>query len=282
MGRSSSLQAFTLDDFEARSGSATSILRTIAGLYLRHLPAAPPRTDIVDLTTAAGVNQAAAQTAITRLIDRGLLLPAGSGHLRISDHAQAMFARGNQRIFTPRQMGEGDRWTLVTYSLPETQRPLRHQLRKHFTQLGGGLVSSGLWIFPQYLHAEVLEVLDSLQVRQNTTLFDTDKPHFARSALDSAQEWWDLDRLSSLHRGFIEAVAEMDRISRDPAHSYRCYVRLIDAWRAIPYLDPGLPTSMLPENWPGVHSRELFLTLSDTHRQAARFFVDHRLKLPPG
>lgn len=271
------MDAFTLDDFESRSGSATSILRTIAGLYLRHASSPVSRTRVLTLATSAGVGQAAAQTAITRLADRGLLQTPQDGMVSISSPALAMFARGTRRIFTPRQMSADDQWVLVTYSLPESMRPVRHQLRKHFSQLGGGQVSAGLWIFPEYLHAEVLEVLVSLEVRQNATLFVTGRPEFAHSAAAAAGSWWDLQKLGKRHEDFIATVAHLGIESGSPAHSYCCYVTLIDAWRAIPYLDPGLPESMLPKEWPGQRSRELFLALSAAHQQAAQDYADHLL-----
>jgi phenylacetic acid degradation operon negative regulatory protein len=40
------------------------------------------------------------------------------------------------------------------------------------------------------------------------------------------------------------------------------YVRGIDLWRPIPYLDPGLADSVLPSGWPGHDSEELFAALS--------------------
>lgn len=279
MARNNRLAAFTLDDFDVRSGSATSILRSIAGLYLRGAPTAVARTQVVRLAIAAGVSQSAAQTSITRLVDRGLLQVEPQGKVFVSKPAQAMFSRGDRRIFSPRQMDDGDQWTLVAYSLPESLRPVRHQLRKYFSQLGGGLVSSGLWIFPHYLNAEVVEVLASLQVRKNATLFVTGEPEFAHSAPVSARAWWDLDKLQELHTDFIAAVSLLDPTSWGEAESYRCYVRLIDAWRAIPYLDPGLPPAMLPSSWPGSQSRELFLSLSDAHRLPAQKYATKLLDL---
>lgn len=290
MAQSSQLAAFALDDFESRSGSATSILRTIAGLYLRHARTSVTRSQAVTLAGAAGIGAAAAQTALSRLVERGLLESAGESQLTVSTPARTMFARGNRRIFIPRQMGAADRWLLVTYSLPETMRSVRHQLRRHFSQLGGGLVSSGLWIFPEYLQSEVHQVLDGLQARPWATLFVTDHPQTTLSPLEAASAWWDLGKLGQRHEAFIATVSEFDRRSIDGEESYRCYVALIDAWRAIPYLDPGLPPTMLPVHWPGRESRELFSGLSEVHREPAQRYAEqvlaptdsstHRIVLP--
>lgn len=273
MAPANSLAAFALDDFESRFGSAASVVRTIAGLYLRHQSAPIPRPRIIELACAAGISSPAAQTAISRLIERGLLETVQSGELTVTVPAKAMFARGNRRIFTPRHMSNADRWVLVAFSVPESLRALRHQLRKHFIQLGGGLVSAGLWIFPEYLHAEVLEVLNALKARTYATLFVTQTPQYPGDAHQAAAQWWDLAKISKLHHAFLTATAGLDATSADERIAYRSYVTLIDAWRAIPYLDPGLPETMLPEDWPGQESRQRFLEISGSYEGRARRYA---------
>ncbi|TAP25968.1 PaaX family transcriptional regulator C-terminal domain-containing protein [Arthrobacter sp. S41] len=277
MATNSALTAFSLDDFEARSGSATSIVRTITGLYLRENSDLVSRNVLLELALAAGISAPSAQTAISRLIDKQVLESSAASMLRVPDSAQAMFERGIRRIFTPRQMSETDQWCLVSYSLPETMRSLRHQIRKHFQQLGGGLVSAGLWIFPEYLREEVTAVLIALDARQQATLFTTSQPHFPISAHHSAQQWWDLARLGSLHEDFLDSTTDLDPKAQDPATAYRGYVVMVDAWRKLPYLDPGLPAYMLPAQWPGLASRDRFLTLSQAFRDTAGQFASSTL-----
>lgn len=275
----SSLAAFVLDDFESRTGSAASVVRTIAGLYLRHETTPVPRPRIIEMARAAGVSTPAAQTAVSRLIDRGVLETAGPAALSVTTPAMAMFARGNRRIFTPRRMEHTDRWVLVAFSLPEALRATRHQLRKHFIQLGGGLVSAGLWIFPEYLQSEVLEVLEALDARNYATLFISETFDHPGSAREASTQWWDLDKLAKLHRSFLAATAGLDATSIDAEDAYLGYVVLIDAWRAIPYLDPSLPEHMLPDNWPGQESRERFVEISAAFQDRAAAHAEHLLRL---
>ena len=273
MASSTSLTALSLDDFEARCGSATSIIRTITGLYIRHEKTPVARTRIVELAHAAGVSVPAAQTAISRLIDREVLEAAQSSTLRVSSAAQQMFERGTRRIFTPRQMSGSDPWCLVAYSLPETLRSVRHQVRKHFLQLGGGTLGSGLWIFPEYLREEVSAVLNALGAREHATLFTAQQPYFPGTPQQAAGQWWDLERLGTLHRAFLESTASLDSSDIAPPSAYRGYVTMVDSWRALPYLDPGLPEFMLPAHWPGDESRERFLALSTAFQESALLFA---------
>lgn len=277
MATNSQLTAFTLDDFDARSGSAASIIRTIAGLYLRHEVSPVARGKVIDLACAAGISVSTAQTAVSRLIDRGIFDVAPGSQLRVPAPAQEMFARGNRRIFVPRQMDEDEQWCLVAYSLPESLRPLRHQLRKHFLHLGGGLVSAGLWIFPAHLHDEVLQILEVLGARQHATVFLASCPDYPGGPQQAAQRWWDLEKLSAMHQTFLSGTDHLSLSAQDPEVSYLSYVVLIDAWRALPYLDPGLPSSMLPADWPGIPSRERFLSASAIFSGPAAQFVQDLL-----
>jgi phenylacetic acid degradation operon negative regulatory protein len=40
-------------------------------------------------------------------------------------------------------------------------------------------------------------------------------------------------------------------------------VRVLTAWRRLPFLDPGLAPELLPRGWPGVRAAELFFALRD-------------------
>jgi phenylacetic acid degradation operon negative regulatory protein len=41
------------------------------------------------------------------------------------------------------------------------------------------------------------------------------------------------------------------------------------AWRELPFLDPGLPTSLLPDDWPAAEALRLFVEISARLRAPA-------------
>ena len=61
------------DDADLRSGSATSLLRTIIGCYLRRLGGWIASAALMELMTTVGVDHARTRTAILRVRDKGLL-----------------------------------------------------------------------------------------------------------------------------------------------------------------------------------------------------------------
>ncbi|MFD4992550.1 PaaX family transcriptional regulator C-terminal domain-containing protein [Cellulosimicrobium cellulans] len=263
-----------LDDLDSRPGSTTSLLRTVVGLYLRDLGGTVAVAELVELLGALGVAPGGARSAISRVKAKGLLVPEtvdGRAAYRLAADAGPMLDRGDRRIFAYRQQGDDDPWCLVSYSLPEERRDVRHQLRRHLAWIGAGSVADALWIAPGHLVDEVEEILAALDVRDAATVFVAGRPRVAGAFADVAARWWDLDRVAALHRAFLAqhgasrpgrgtvpdgapAAAE-DGTPRD---AFARWVRAVDDWRPIPYADPGLPPSALPADWPGAASVALF------------------------
>jgi len=269
-----------LDDFDSRPGSATSLLRTIVGAYLRELGGRASIAALIRLLGAVGVSESHARTAVLRVSRKGLLLPGGNADYVLNRGAVPMLENGDRRIFTFRQMGDGDPWCLISFSIPETHRAERHQLRRQLTWIGCGTVSSALWICPGFLMGEVEGILDELGLRRYATLFETATPQPAGSLADAVAEWWDLPALEALHRGFLEATAGFVPTPADEpgAVAFAAWIRTLDEWRVIPYRDPGLPPSALPTEWPGFASvarfEDLMSRFSDAGLTFARSVAD--------
>jgi phenylacetic acid degradation operon negative regulatory protein len=54
-------------------------------------------------------------------------------------------------------------------------------------------------------------------------------------------------------------------------------VRQLDAWRRIPFHDPGLPAGALPADWPGTAAWALFGELTERLRPLALEHVGARV-----
>ena len=278
-----------LDDLDSRPGSTTSLLRTVVGLYVRDLGGAVAVADLVELLGALGVEPGGARSAVSRVKAKGLLVPEAVGEragYRLAPEAGSMLERGDGRIFTYRQQGDDDPWCLVSYSLPEERRDVRHQLRRHLAWIGAGSVADGLWIAPGHLVDEAEEILAALDVRGAATVFLAGRPRVAGAFADVAARWWDLDRIAALHRAFLAGHGAsraglgsppdgVPSAAEDgsPRAAFARWVRAVDDWRPIPYADPGLPPSALPADWPGTTSVALFDDLRTDLAAGAREHV---------
>lgn len=275
---------------DSRPGSTTSLLRTVIGLYLRDAGGWMSTRHIIALMEALGVTAAVSRTALSRLKKKEIVLPQlrhGVPGFAVTEGAAAMLARGDRRIFNPRLMSAADRWCLVSFSIPETEREKRHQLRRRLHWIGCGTVAAGLWICPDSLREEVEEILEDLELRGMATVFVTATPLVGGSLREAASEWWDLDAVAELHRDFIRHHgsaaddAGPDNSSGDgpaSAETFARYVRCIDRWRVIPYLDPGLPAEFLPEDWPGMAGIALFERLGAAYSRPSAAFVRRTLE----
>jgi phenylacetic acid degradation operon negative regulatory protein len=265
-----------LDDFDSRPGSATSLLRTFVGSQLRQLGGWISSADLVRIMGALGVPANGARSAIARVKLKGLLVAEvvnGRQGYRLNPEAVPMFQRGDRRIFSFRQQREDDNWCLISFSIPESRRDVRHQLRRRLGWIGCGMVATGLWICAAALKDEVLEILDDLDLRECATLFIAERPDAGRSLADAAAQWWDLERLHTLHERFLAQHAAQVGPAASDAEVFARYIHALDQWRVIPYLDPGLPDSALPAGWPGYASLQLFGGISRSLAARAHAFA---------
>jgi phenylacetic acid degradation operon negative regulatory protein len=269
-----------LDDFDSAPGSTTSLLRSIVGTSLRRLGGWIAVADLIALMAAIDVPETRTRTALSRVKAKGLLEAEGRHGVpgyRLPEAAVAMLERGDRRIYSPHSMGKDGRWCLISWSVPEEKRDLRHQLRRRLTWIGCGSVSAALWICPDYLTEEVEEILADLGLSRNAVLFIADEPRGPRPPREAVADWWDLDSIRARHDAFLAAhEAEVLALGPEPAlpQAFSVWIRSLDSWRTIPYLDPGLDLELLPEDWPGQRSVPIFHELRDRIRPLAHAYVE--------
>ena len=252
-----------LHDADIRPGSATSLLRTIIGCYLRRLGGWISSAALMELMTTVGVNQTGTRTAILRVRSKGILTTEvrdGRAGYALEPAALPRLARGDRRIYSPRAMNVSDRWCLISYSLPESQRQLRHQLRRRLSWIGCGTVSAALWICPEYLTREVEDILTDLGVGEEAVIFLASEPRLDGGLERAVAQWWDLPAIAARHQEFLSAYGSVAD-SLTPRQAFASWMGCLDAWRVIPYVDPGLPLAWLPADWPGNRSIPLFADL---------------------
>jgi len=266
-----------LDDMDSRPGSATSLMRTIIGLYLRQIGGWISIANLVELMAQLDVSASAARTAVTRLKSKELLRPRAVGGVagyEANSDAVPMLEGGDRRIFSPRTMSSDDAWCLISFSIPEPRREARHQLRRRLHWIGCGTVSPALWICPDFLRNEVEDILADLELRECATLFRTDRPLVGGELKSAIARWWDLGALESLHRRALGELGQLISAGpTDPGEAFARYVRGVDAWRVIPYLDPGLAPDLLPAEWPGRDSGRAFDELATLYRESSEAYL---------
>jgi len=264
---------------EVLAAQPRALIVTIFGLYAREAGGWLSIAALIRLMAELSVDEPAVRSAISRLKLRGLLEPRREGGLAgygLSGRGSEILAEGDRRIFQRPRASSSEGWLLAVFSVPEQERARRHALRSRLAWLGFGTVSAGVWIAPAQLAGETRDVLAAGGLSSYVSLFTAGCLAYG-DVREKVGQWWDLDRLEQLYQAFTDSAAPVLAYwqdgADDPGRAFADYVRVLTAWRRLPFLDPGLPPELLPSDWHGSRAAELFLQLRACLGEQAREHV---------
>lgn len=266
------------DDGGTRAAQPRQLIVTVYGLYSRDDGGWLSVARLIRLLADLGVDEPAVRSSISRLKRRGILTARrhdGAAGYELSDDARAILREGDDRIFRRRRATTGDGWMLAVFSVPESERHKRHVLRSQLTRLGFGTAAPGVWIAPAHLHEATAEMLTRLELDVYADLFRGDHLAFGDLAA-KVRTWWDLDELEHLYGEFLDTHGPVLRCRTgedDGRRAFAEYVRVLTDWRRLPYLDPGLPEELLPDDWIGIRAADVFFALRSRLEAPARAHV---------
>jgi phenylacetic acid degradation operon negative regulatory protein len=248
------------------SARPRSLLMTFFGAFVRDLGGWVAVADLIGLMAGLDLDEQAVRSAVSRLKRRGVVVAerrGGAAGYRLTGEALAILEAGDARIFG-RPAAAAPEWLLVSSSIPEAQRAQRHRLRTRLEWLGLGTVAPAVWIGPAHVEPEVRALVAEFGLAERVELFRAEHAGFT-AASDALARWWDLDAIAAEYARY---VAEWEP-ALALAPSFAGYVRQLDAWRRIPFHDPGLPPEALPADWPGEHAWAVFAALEARGREPA-------------
>lgn len=245
-----------------RPGSPGSLIVSFAGSYLRELGGWIAVADLIRCLRGVQLTEPSVRQALVRLKSRGFLESArrdGVAGYQLTDAGLQDLVTGDRRIFRRWTATEQDGWALAVFSVPESDRHLRHQLRTELTWLGFGTVSAGVWVAPRPLAEPTRRVLAAADLDRFVTWFGAQ--HLTE--IDVAS-WWDLAALRTQYETFVQRHSgDLMELDLTDDQAFARYLRLIDDWRMFPRLDPGLPENLLPPDWPATTAWQIFATLHE-------------------
>ncbi|MFV6032124.1 PaaX family transcriptional regulator C-terminal domain-containing protein [Streptomyces sp. NPDC056264] len=283
----------------AEQHTPRSLIVSLYGAYGRTPDGSPmPVAALIRLLAVLGVDAPSVRSSVSRLKRRGLLLPGrtadGAAGYALSDDARRLLDDGDRRIYARTEPKLSEGWVLAVFSVPEAERHKRHLLRSRLARLGFGTAAPGVWIAPARLYDETRNALERLELSPYVDLFRGDHLGYAATA-GAVARWWDLPAIARLHEDFLAAHEPVLRAWRAapagadaPGHTaapgdttapgdaeaaYRDYLLVLDSWRRLPYADPVLPAELLPDDWPGRRSAEVFTALHELLRDRGAEFV---------
>ena len=184
--------------------STQNAVVTLLGEFWRYSPSlSVPSAALVDLLASMDVSAPAARAALSRLSRKGTLDVSRSGRNTGYSLSPAVAATIPASEMLTMTFGQHDRewdgdWTVIVFSIPETQRDQRQALRDWLRWLGFGPARDGVWISP---HADL-----ELTKRTLTGLLPPDGLTFRSAHLSGTIEpfdVWPLAEIRDLYRTFI-------------------------------------------------------------------------------
>lgn len=251
------------------------LIVTVFGRYVRAHGGVIQVADLIEMMAVLGADASAVRSAVSRLKRRGVLVSIRSGGgaaYRLAESLEGVFSAGDHRIFEDRRAQASDPWLLASFSVPERERPLRHQLRKLLQRLGFGQVSGGLWIAPGRIADETRTALRGAGLDGYVELFLGDRVS-DEPLVQAVRRWWDLPAIEPMYRGFIDGFRPVLTAEETDQEAFALHVGVITQWRRLTYLDPGIPLELLPEGWVGLEAERLFAELHQRLEPAAERFV---------
>ncbi|MGY1710805.1 PaaX family transcriptional regulator C-terminal domain-containing protein [Geodermatophilus sp. SYSU D00758] len=241
------------DSADPRTKPQDLLLALAGALVLdRHDQPIPTRV-FLDVLAGLGVGADATRSTLARLTERGLLVRHQEGRVAsyaLTGAARALLREGRDRVESPDPFRRaGEEWTLLSFSLPESRRDLRHRLRARLAWAGFGCLRDGLWIAPGHVDLDrVVPDADGADLQLDgflaTPAPGTDVARFVRRA-------WDLEDLRREHEEFARRWSGPLPGDGDPV---ALFTRLGAHWIRLLRLDPALPERHLPEDWPAGRS----------------------------
>ncbi|GGM91718.1 PaaX family transcriptional regulator [Thermopolyspora flexuosa] len=247
-----------------------SLLLSFLGLYVLGRDIAVYSGSVIEVFARLGVSEEAVRSTLTRMVKRDLL--ARHRHKRrtyfgLTARSTAVLEDGSRRIW---ETGAVNRdwdgtWTLVGFSLPASERSLRHDLRSQLTWAGFGPLQSGLWVAAGTKDVvamlEDLGLDDEVTVLQARALKPTESADIVRKAFDTAQ-------IAERYRAFLDRWDRPDPLS-DAVDDLARQLFLFGDWLQVLRRDPLLPAEHLPPDWPAIRAETVFRHLASRYGPTA-------------
>ncbi|MCH6231478.1 PadR family transcriptional regulator [Microbacterium sp. CFH 31415] len=223
---------------------------------------------LIGALESAGVAASAVRTNLDRMVRSGVLERTRLGReigFLLTPHGSEVLREASVRVNGPAPFEpQSDGWTVVTFTVPEHLRDLRHRLRAALTWSGFALLRDGMWIAPGAvdLAAALGAIIPDLPPTSVNAFSAAELDGFPMT--ETVRLAWDVEAIRTAHHEFIAHWEHDDAASDLPPITARTI--LVADWLALLRADPRLPRQYMGDDWPADRSFELF---TRRHREFA-------------
>ncbi|MDN0194005.1 PaaX family transcriptional regulator C-terminal domain-containing protein [Streptomyces sp. S.PNR 29] len=226
---------------------------------------------IIDVLGRVGVGEQAVRSTLTRMVNRGLLRRQREGrrmYFGLTPQAKRVLEDGRVRIWQQGAVNDDwdGSWTLLGFSLPDSWKRQRHDLRSRLTWSGFGALYSGLWIAPG--NVDVSATVAELGLSAHVKIFHARADQATDIEL-MIRDTWDLGSVAARYVTFDKRwTAHLGAAAGDDPIGTR--LRLVSEWLWTIRTDPRLPARHLPPDWPARSAQQTFRRVAEQTEAPAR------------
>ncbi len=258
------------DDPAAQLPRPQSLMFSFLGIYVLHRGVAVYSGSVIDVFARLNVSEEAVRSTLARMVKRNLLTRHRRGrkvYFGLTPHAADVLKDGRRRVW---ETGAVNRdwdgtWTLVGFSLPDSRRSTRHDLRSQLIWNGFGLLQNGLWIAPG--EKDVTDLIASLELGDHVTVLTAGAFKPTETA-DLVRKAFDIERIAGRYRAFLTQW-DVPRPLPDAPDDLARQLLLHTDWLQLVRQDPHLPAEHLPPDWPAIRAEQVFQTLAREYETRA-------------
>jgi len=244
-----------------RSRQPRQLLFAFLGEHVLDDDPGPIRASVfISVLEGAGIAAPATRASLDRLVGSGFIERTRSGReilFSLTEHGAAVLREAAGRVRSSQPFDPvGSGWTLVTFSVPEEQRTLRHHLRSTLSWAGFAALRDGLWLAPGEVDlASALEPLrEALPPNAVLAFHARELPGYPVN--ESVKAAWDIEAIRAEHLSFIKTWADPPAIAAGTALSVRA--TLVADWLELLRVDPRLPREFMDVQWPASRSFDTY------------------------
>ncbi|OMP67296.1 PaaX family transcriptional regulator [Domibacillus epiphyticus] len=248
-----------------------SLMFTFFGEYIKHYGGEVWMGSLIKMMAHFNISESSLRGAVLRMVQQDYLKVRKIGnksYASLTEKGRRRMEDGLARVYSVRNSQWDGHWRVIIYSIPENRRELRNQIRKELGWTGFGMISNSTWASPNPLEDQVLEMAKTYDLEDHILLFKTSSI-LSHTNEEVIHKGWDLEEISAEYATFISnyegKFEELKEKTWNGSLSEEdCFVMrtiLVHEYRKFLFVDPALPTDLLPEGWNGLKARELFFNL---------------------
>jgi phenylacetic acid degradation operon negative regulatory protein len=271
----------TTIDIGLPSTPANSFLTDISALFVRDTGNWLPVGTWVALLGALDVTEATARSALHRYVKAGYLASetrdARTGY-SMSQTWLNLMDELNEDADLMDEAAETDEppeaaWTLVTFSVPEERRDIRHAIRAMLGRNGFASLGNGVWIGSGARLNDMRVAIKHGGYASHIDVFTADYAGFT-DVSELVRRCWDIDSIADMYRDLIGQLrTQLKQPAKPDARTFVSLVRSHNTWRRINFADPQLSADVLPPDWPRAQAKESMRKLLTRFLEPARGYV---------